>query len=352
MGTQVLRIKMFLKRKILRLFGFKPFVIASIHNYEKPANALAQRAFRYSESIVHKGIDVRNERSKGHFFVERNGYKISDVILEPKQGILYNQNGELIIESTSWSALHQYVSFPWNPRKIRKTLNTENGIILSSNPYGHWLIEDLPVTIAAMEFDSSAPLLVSRKHPKYVSDFLETTQTKVVYLDHPMKISSVLIVEKGFDSGWVHPVDRLTLRNYGPFATAMNSKKYEVDRIYATRKGLNRSPKNEADIEKLFANFGFEIYDLSKMNLLEEIGLISSCKVLAGVHGSSFTNEVWMKENSLAFEIINRNYWTEMDHEQFIDQKIEKETFLYQGEPNAAVPLESLELKLKALFPK
>jgi hypothetical protein len=57
-----------------------------------------------------------------------------------------------------------------------------------------------------------------------------------------------------------------------------------------------------------------------------------------------------MQEGSLAFEITNRNYWTEMDHEQFIEEKIEKETFVYEGNPSDAIPLEALEYKLKTLF--
>lgn len=352
MRTQVLRTKMFLKRKIFGLFGFKPFAIASLHDYEKPSKIEKDLIFNYSDPVLHQGVDVRNGRVKGHFFVGRNGYQISNVILEPKQGILYTFGGELIIESTSWNSLHQYISFPWNPGRIKRSISVEKGIIISSNPYGHWLIEDLPLVIAAMEFDSEAPLLVARNHPKYVGDFLQTTNREIEYLDGPNKVSSVLLVEKAFDSGWVHPKDRVILRSYKPFLEAMNSNKYEAKKIYATRKGLKRSPLNESDLEKLFESFGFEVYDLSKLDFLDEIALIASCDVLAGIHGSSFTNEVWMKDGSMAFEITNRNYWTEMDHEQFIDEKIEKETFVYEGNSTAAVPLEALEFKLKALFPK
>jgi hypothetical protein len=341
---------MYLKRKILRLIGFNPYATASIHDYEMPSKLEKSSLFNYSDPLFHKGIDVRNGRTKGHFFVERNGYQISNVILEPKQGILYTLDGKLILESTSWSSLHQYISFPWNPRRIENSINVEKGIAISSNPYGHWLIEDLPLVIAAMEFDPFSPLLVARNHPKYVGDFLQTTNREIKYLDGPQIVSSVLIVEKGFDSGWVHPKDRVTLRTYKPFQEAMNSNKNMAKRIYATRKGLKRSPINELEVEKLFESFGFHVYDLSKLDLLDEISLISGCEVLAGVHGSSFTNEVWMKEGSLAFEITNRNYWTEMDHEQFIEEKIEKETFVYEGNPSDAIPLEALEYKLKTLF--
>ena len=351
MRTDVLRAKLHLKRKLLSVVGFKPHSYVSLHNLESETHLEKIFLRNYSEPYYSEGQDKRNSRKQGHYFTERNVYEIKNVIVEPKQGILFSKDGKFILESSSWHRLHQYISFPWNPKKVNRVLSVDKGIVLSSNPYGHWLIEDLATTIEAMNVDQNAPLLVAKNHPKYVSDFLTTTSRKVYLLDGPTLVSSVILVEKGQDSGWVHSSDLKTLLNYRPFELARKTQ-VAKKRIYATRLGLKRSPENENEIVALFQRFGFSIIDLASLNLLDEISLIANSEVLAGVHGSTFVNQIWMRESSIALEIVNRNYWTEMDLDQYLGLGVQKEIYSYIGGYNDAVPLEPLRQKLRTLFAK
>ena len=343
---------MLMKRKLLQSLRFKPFNSISIHDREKPSIISKEFLASYSDSSFQEGVDIRNGQKRGHYFAERNVYRLKNVVLEPRQGILYSEFGNLIAESTTWNPLHQYLSFPWNFKKVSKFLKLDEAIILSSNPYGHWLLEDLPTTIVAMNFSPNATILVSRKHPKYVKDFLATTNRNILYLDGPTKVSSVILVEKSDDSGWMPKADLDSLLNYPPFAEAMNVKMDKQVRVYATRKGLKRSPLNEGEIENLFLKFGFQVHNLATMNLLEEITLLANCEILAGLHGSSFGNKIWMKDNSINLEITNENYWTEYDLDlKYLGLKIRRQVCTYSGEPDDAVPLDDLELKLKTLYP-
>jgi len=352
MRTNSLRAKMLLKRKLLQSLRFNPFNSISIHDREKPSNVEKEFIASYSASSSHEETDIRNGRIRGHYFAERNIYKLKNVILEPRQGILYSQSGNLITESTTWNPLHQYLSFPWNFKNVSRFLELDEAIILSSNPYGHWLLEDLPTTIAAMNCNPKSTILVSRNHPKYVKDFLATTNRNIHYLDGPIKVSSVILLEKSDDSGWMSKEDLDTLLSYPPFVKAMNVKMEKQARIYATRKGLSRSPVNEGEIENLFSKFGFQILNLATLDLLKEISLLANTETLAGLHGSSFANKIWMKENTISFEIINRNYWTEYDLDvKYLGLKVRKEICTYRGKPNDSVPLEDLELKLKTIYP-
>jgi hypothetical protein len=351
MRTNFLRAKLHLKRRLLTFFGFKPKSYISLYNLEKSTEVEMSFLKIYSAPFVIEGMDKRNSRSQGHYFAERNINIVKDVIVEPKQGILYSKNGKFIVESSTWDQLQQYVSFPWNPRGISRSLDIENAIVLSSNPYGHWLIEDLGPTIAAMQCNRNAPLLVAKNHPKYVSDFLATTKREIHFLSGPTLVKSVLHVEKGNDSGWVHSVDVKTILDYEPFALARRQNS-SIKRVYASRVGLKRSPENEDEIAELFRSFGFSIVNLATLNLLDEISLIANTDVLAGVHGSTFVNQIWMKKDSIAFEIVNKNYWTEMDLDQYLGLGIQKEIHSYIGVPTEAVPIEPLELKLKSLFEK
>ena len=343
---------MLFKRKLLQNLRYKPFNSISIHDREKTSNVSKEFLYSYSASSFHEETDIRNGQKRGHYFAERNIYSVKNVVLEPRQGILYSESGNLITESTTWNPLHQYLSFPWNFKNFSKCLELDEAIILSSNPYGHWLLEDLPTTIAAMNCNPNATILVSRNHPKYVKDFLVTTNRNIHYLDGPTKVSSVILVEKADDSGWMPKADLDSLLNYPPFVKAMNVKMDKQVRVYATRKGLSRSPINEGDIENLFLEFEFQILNLATMNLLDEISLLANTEILAGLHGSAFGNKIWMKDDSINLEITNRNYWTEYDLDvKYLGLKVRREICTYSGEPHDAVPLDDLELKLKTLYP-
>ena len=343
---------MFIKRRLLQNLRFKPFNSISIHDREKPSSISKEFLGNYSTPSSHEETDIRNGQKRGHYFAERNIYLVKNVVLEPRQGILYSPSGSLITESTTWNPLHQYLSFPWNFKNFSKCLELDEAIILSSNSYGHWLLEDLPTTIAAMNYNTNATILVSRNHPKYVKDFLATTNRNIHYLDGPTKVSSVILVEKADDSGWMPKADLDSLLNYAPFFSAMSVKMDKQVRIYATRKGLARSPINEEDIENLFLKFGFQILNLAEMNLLDEISLLANTEILAGLHGSAFGNKIWMKDNTINLEITNRNYWTEYDLDvKYLGLKVRRESCTYTGGPCDAVPLEGLERKLKTLYP-
>jgi hypothetical protein len=109
--------------------------------------------------------DQRSEKHLGHYFQERNAYLLKNVILEPKNGLLFNLNGQLIEESTNWPIFQMYNSFPWNPKKISKKLNLRSAIFLPSSAFGHWLMEDLPLTIFAMNLEPDAPIIVASNPP-------------------------------------------------------------------------------------------------------------------------------------------------------------------------------------------
>ena len=164
--------------------------------------------------------DPRNGQLVGHYFQEREVLRIFDVVLEPRQGFVYDKKGSLVTESTSWNSYYAYLCFPWTPRRFIPALKVDNAIPLTSNSYWHWLIEDLPTTIAAMKIFPNSPLLVVKNPPKYVLDFIETIDCEVIFLDGPVKVKSLILVVKQQDSGWPDPGDISTLLEYGPFAQA------------------------------------------------------------------------------------------------------------------------------------
>ena len=151
MKTTTLRRRMFLKRTFLRIVGFRPNNFTSIERLEKPSGVKSEYVCQYSKDSSIEIFDPRSQRVKKHFYEARDLQILSNVILEPKHGLIFTSSGSLVIESTPWGHLHAYNSFPWNRMAHVSKLRVSSAIYVTSNSYYHWLVEDLPSTIFCLQ---------------------------------------------------------------------------------------------------------------------------------------------------------------------------------------------------------
>lgn len=342
MKQGLLRAKMRVKRQVIRATGFNPKKIVSIVRKEKTPSIQCEILKCYSTPTMLEIFDPRSQRVRGHYFQERNAYLLKDVILEPKQGLVFSKLGELIEESTSWPPTFLYNSFPWNPQRHIPRLRVPTAIFLPGTAFGHWLMEDLPLFITALELSPSAPILIPKSHPKFIADLVKSLDREVIYLNGPVRVDSLILIQKNLDSGWPHPKDIEVLNHFPTFVEA-KFKHAPSTRVYASRRGNKRSPENESQIELLFEEFGFKVFQLEKLNLFEEIGLLSSTSVLAGFHGSAHTNVVWMPSGGSILDIVNENYWTEAGHRLAFLRNCSYDFQIYKGNMNKDVSLSEIE---------
>jgi len=207
-------------------------------------------------------------------------------------------------------------------------------------------MEDLPLFISVLESNLNSTVLVSRNPPKFVSDLLDILDREIVYLDGPVRVDSLVFIQKNQDSGWPHPEDLETLNNFAPFKS-VKSEVTQSKNIYASRRGSKRSPINEIEIENLFKGYGFEVYQMEKLNLFDEIRLMSETLRLAGVHGSGLSNIIWMPHGGTMLDIVNNNYWTEAGHRLAFLKLSKYEYLTYEGTLQEEVNIGLLETKLK-----
>jgi hypothetical protein len=341
MKQSFLRVKMRVKREVMRATGFNPNQIVSIERKERTPSIQHEKIKCYSTPTLLEIFDPRSQKMRGHYFQERNAYLVKDVILEPKQGLVFSKHGELVEESTSWPPSFLYNSFPWNPQRLISRLHVSTAIFLPGTAFGHWLMEDLPLFITALQLSPSAPILIPKSHPKFIADLVKSLDREVIYLNGPVRVDSLILIQKNLDSGWPHPKDIEVLNHFPAFVEA-KSKNAPSSRVYASRRGSKRSPENESQIEKLFEEFGFKVFQLEKLNLLEEISLLSSTSVLAGFHGSAHTNVVWMPSGGSVLDIVNENYWTEAGHRLAFLRNCSYDFQIYKGNMNKDVSLSEI----------
>ena len=213
----------------------------------------------------------------------------------------------------------------------------------------HWLMEDLPLALFSLTIEPEAPILVASNPPKFVSDFLRIIDREVIYLDGPVQIDSLILVQKNQDSGWPHPKDLEMLGGFNPFSRSKEQSP-PTRRIYTSRRGSKRSPSNESQIEKLFQEYGFEVFQMDTLDLLDEIMLMSETKILAGVHGSSLANIVWMPPGGAMLDIANDNYWTEAGHRLAYLRKSSYNPVIYPGGFSSKVECQGIESGIIAMI--
>lgn len=336
---------LFVKKKVVRFLGYKPNAIISLFNQEKNAFSRSRILGNYAEPMTVQVVDPRIEQIKGHFFNRRDYLILKDVILEPKQGLIYSTSGELILESTNWPSHQLYNSYPWNPRKAAKLQRNDDFIFLPSSAYGHWIMEDLPLFLFLIEKFPKSPVLVFSKAPKYVFDILPLIENEIIFVDSAVTVESVIMVSKNEDSGWPHPTDLEVMRNHWLVKERINHQNPKR-KIFASRIGSKRSPANELEVQNIFKSMGYECHLLHELDFLEEINLISECKVLAGFHGSALSNIIWTAQNTSMVDLVNQNYWTEAGHRLASLTGARYLPFAYSGRPSDNIDLSKLELFL------
>jgi hypothetical protein len=347
MHFKILRIRLRLKREFVKVLKYQPHKFTSIVRGEKKPFSSVGKIEMYSKGLSLEVIDPRSGSARGHYFNRRDIYKVQNVILEPRQGLIYSSDGKLISESTNWSTSNLYESFPWNPRNVRRKLNVGLAINLTSSAFGHWLVEDLASTIYLIEKYPSVPVLISKTRSRFVDELIKFLNCEVIEIDGPVQVNNLLMTTKENDSGWMNPKDLEVLegfRNKIPEITAPHNSK-----IYATRRSLKRSPCNEPDIELVFQDYGYEVLKLEDLDFISEISLMKNVTHLAGVSGSWQFNSIWMKSHTTMIDIANENYWTELAHRVCDLKEIDYRYLVYQGTYNSEVNLGSLRRLLDSI---
>lgn len=99
--------------------------------------------------------------------------------------------------------------------------------------------------------------------------------------------------------GFQYIQDKLTI----PFS---NKHLEPHRRIYLSRKNESRLRiRNEEELVKLLLDYSFEILDITKLPIVDQIKLMDEVEVLVSCQGSGLTNVLFMKSNTKVIEIHN-----------------------------------------------
>jgi hypothetical protein len=177
----------------------------------------------------------------------------------------------------------------------------DRGIVLTSrwNHYGHWVLEHALKLRFLEEYLGSAesnPAFILEPDPpdwklRYLS-LMGYEDIDVVKYDNPMYLENIVLPsypEPTSDSfQWLR--DRVRNNVDSEVFNSVDSP----DRIWLSRQNQsNRRITNSEEIFQLVRDFGFEVVCPETMSIDEQIAYFSEVDILAGPHGSAFTNMVY-----------------------------------------------------------
>jgi hypothetical protein len=187
-------------------------------------------------------------------------------------------------------------------------VSTVENILIPSNGFYHWLLEDLPLYLRLLkekrEEGTSFNTFVYVSAPSYVRDFLSFMRIEGISLERFASFEEMEFISRGNDTGWPRREDISILRD--TFAPLILEKK-PARKIYISRINASRSTHYEKELTALLTADGWNILYPESLSLTEQIQRISEASVLCGLHGAGLAGMVWMNSSATVIEISREN---------------------------------------------
>lgn len=302
-----------LVRRTLRRLGTVPGQMQSVrlHGGERVSNLTPTSCSPVEAEATYSVAHPLGGYLEAHSFLPRFLYELSDVVLDPREGLLYTRNGALIEESSSWPVQSVRDSWPAAPSPLAKRRLPGMAIPLPSHSYYHWLIEDLPIALAAYHsFGGSVPVVVDSLSHHFVLEFLRDTGMPYIVVDGPVVMERVAFVGRGADTGWPHPSDVEKLRKLVALPGAEDKgprDSLHTASVYVSRTRSRRSSDFEFELESRLESQGFKIVYAEELSLRDQIRLFAGTSIMVGLHGAGLSNMAFLPGRSRVVELISVN---------------------------------------------
>ncbi|WP_159437474.1 glycosyltransferase family 61 protein [Hymenobacter daecheongensis] len=184
--------------------------------------------------------------------------------------------------------------------------------------YYHWLLDSLPRLHLVQEaglWDSIDYFLIyDRRHQFAVDSLLELGIRDEQIIDvqqHTHLVAEQLVVTSPVRGGGHHAppwVGQFMQQAYLPLATRGRQPRQFSPFVYVSRRDAAfRRVRNEAEVEALLAQYGFESYALSELSLREKAALFAGARTVVGPVGAGLANILFCAPGTSLVEFLPRN---------------------------------------------
>lgn len=246
-------------------------------------------------------------------FPRRYIYEIPNAIIDPLTGLVYDQDGELIAESSAWDFQRLLFDIPKPRISAPSRVLKGKYIFLPSMPnYYHWLLEDLPAFLGSYQYDKDAKILFGAHDFPPINDFIKSyLPDGVIKCQSPVRVERLILTGKNSGLGnpisysnIVHPYDLEALKKwFDEYIATDNIKNDNPTMLYLSRsRTKKRKIAGEEMLEVALEKLGFTIFH-GDLDLFDQIRLFSKASVVMGSQGASMSNLIWTPVKTKVIEI-------------------------------------------------
>lgn len=270
------------------------------------------KLFEKTNQIIQlpKGISDQNKSSydgwlKYNEMPEIYQYEVSNAYVSP-YGLAY-KNGRLIKEVLYDMYAKSATPFTFYKKIVLRKVKTvtEPCVLFHHGYYDnyyHWYTECLPRLFVLKEHLKDALIILPKKLKKFHLETLQWFEFKgIVYCDQHEIIKTKKLLFSNFTAKHFGTHRQEVLKNMVAYIKSkIKIEEINVPNIYTPR---SRAPKrncvNEAEVFAVLNNHGFESILMDDLTQEQQISLFINAKNVAGVHGSSFVNLMYMKQGRI-----------------------------------------------------
>ncbi len=308
------RLDIKVRRKIISILGMKNRENYFLDSAFVSPRSDVKRLDIYANSTALTVPHMLNKNDEIIYsFQRRYIYEIKNAIIDPLTGLIYDQNGKLIAESTSWEINRLLSEIPRPFINIPSNKLKGKFIFLPTTPtYYHWLIQDLPVFLAAYEYIPDAKIILGAHNFKPACSIMERLfkNNTTIKRYSPMQVESLIMVAKDAGMGSpipphtsVNPYDVKTLKRF--FSEFYFNESIDNNtKLYLSRKGWSRSNAGEEMLETELKKLGFTIYN-GNLDFFKQMKLFSKASIIMGASGAAMSNLIWVNKNSKVIQMRN-----------------------------------------------
>ena len=261
-------------------------------------------------------VDVTDPRLGTNRFTNLNEFEflvLDKAFLHLLSGVAFSNTDKMaatmVAQSSIWDPIYGMNDFgivPKNPPKFKSDEFNHMAVPLSKN-YFHWVIDYLPYIAAAKKAGKEIKFLCSENLTQYqvqALNWLKIQPELVLHSDWIMA-QNVIVPKTRHLSGspTIQTLDflRRSFESLAPDSENTNP------RLYISRKYSSRALQNEAEIERILEEKGFEILYLERLSFQDQIQKFANSDVIIASHGAGLTNILWCKADTKVIEVTSPN---------------------------------------------
>jgi len=202
---------------------------------------------------------------------------------------------------------------------IKKKIKVDTPIISIAHgwydSYYHFTLECLVKVFLLRKHLPESTIIFPKNVSKYHLEWFQLLDVKnILFLNENEVAQSHQVISCNFPEKDLNHHSQITpdFRNW--IIDKINNKGLLIQPSYNNKIFINRPNArhrklmNESEVIKQLQEFGFNIIELEKLSVLEQINLFYHSKVVLGIHGAGLTNCLFMKKDSKVIDFIHEKF--------------------------------------------